>query len=82
LPGRAGSAKAFAEFFDGVSLYIPRQGCLNNLHLLSGNDGVGRIDDDLIVRLEASNDLDLIAEIVARSYGGEHDFPVSYDADM
>jgi len=67
--------------FEDFSLGIPRQCCLNNLDLLSGNDGVGWVDNDLIVRLEAGNDFNLIAEIVPRSDGSEHDLAVFHNAD-
>ena len=68
-------------FSEHVSLDISRQSCLNNLHLLSGNDGIGWIDNDLIVRLEAGDDFDLIAEIVPRSHGRKRDFVVLDNAD-
>src|SRR5882724_323436 len=64
----------------GASLGVSWQRCLNNLHLLSGNDGVRRVDNDLIIRFEAGDDLNLIAEIVPRSHGCEHDFPVFHNA--
>src|SRR5882724_5933381 len=64
----------------GASLGVSWQRCLNNLHLLSGNDGVRRVDNDLIIRLEAGDDLDLIAEIVPWSHSCEHDFPVFNNA--
>ena len=46
------------------------------------NDRVGRVHDDLIVGIEAGDDLDLIAEIVPSRYCGKHDLPVLHNADM
>src|SRR5207244_2336970 len=57
---------------EDVSLDIPRQCCLNNLDLLPMNDRVGRVDDDLVVRLEAGDDFYCVAVIVARSYRCAH----------
>src|ERR1700681_4128066 len=66
--------------FEQPSLGIPRQCCLNNLDLLSGNDGVGWVDNDLIFRLEAGDDLYLIAEIVPRSHGRKSNFLIFHNA--
>src|ERR1700738_1262707 len=67
--------------FEHASLGIPRQCCLNNLDLLSSNDGVGGVDNDLIFRLEAGDDLYLIAEIVPRSHGRKRNFLIFHNAD-
>src|SRR5208282_2570569 len=67
--------------FERVSLDIPRQGCLNNLHFLSGDDRVRRVENDLIIRLEAGDNLYLISEVVSGRHGREHDFVVLHNAD-
>src|SRR5208337_2884095 len=69
------------SFFEASSLGISRQRCLNDLVLLPVNDGVWRVDDDLVVRLEAGDNLYRIAKIMAGSHGSEHDFPVFNNAD-
>src|ERR1700676_1375054 len=79
-------AKVFAvvsrprRCMEHASLGIPRQCRLNNLDLLSGNDGIGWVDNDLIVRLEAGDDLYLIAEIVPRSHGSKCNFVILHNA--
>src|SRR6202166_2941546 len=66
--------------FEHASLAIPRRCRLNNLDLLAGNDGVGWVDNDLIVRLETGDDLYLIAEIVPRSHGSKRNFLILHNA--
>src|SRR6202008_117307 len=68
--------------FERVSLCIPRQCSLNNLDWLSVNDRVGRVEDDLIARLDAGDDLNLIAEIVPSNDWREHDLSVFHNANM
>src|ERR1700730_5722859 len=74
------AAFRLTRFLEHASLGIPRQSRLNNLHLLSGNDGIGGIDNDLVVRLEAGDDFYLIAEIVPRSHGSKCDFVILHNA--
>ena len=48
---RFNSRASVTDIFELMSsLDIPRQRCLNNLDFLSGDNRVGRIDDDLIIR--------------------------------
>src|ERR1700675_106120 len=79
-------AKVFAvvsrpmRCFEHASLGISRQCRLNNLDLLSGNNGVRWVDNDLIFRLEAGHDLYLIAEIVPGSHGSKRNFVILHNA--
>src|ERR1700692_1839782 len=68
-------------FLEDVSLNVSRQCCLNNLDCLSGDDGVGWIDDDLIVCLEARHNLYFISEVVPGSQGSQYNFPIFHHAD-
>src|SRR6266853_118589 len=80
--GRTHSSASCARLFlEGVSLNITWQCCLNNLNCLSGNNGVGRINDDLIIRLDARCDFYRVPEIMSGDHGSEHNSSVLHYAD-